>query len=428
MIGLVWGKERTILLASAAALWVFYGVLIYTVCDFFSWVDGYDRCVAPDVFELALFAIFAAAPVLFLPKKVVPISILLWLIYLMNVLGSIILLPIIQVNVSFALKVLFAAIILVSFYLLCLMARIEVKQINLFNVAPRLYITILLIFNASVTLYIINANGYSFELASIYDVYKVRQDFKDAVAEQGGRAVVYAMLIGGYSLAPLTLLVGFYFLRRYPFASIFLLISSAMLSLSIYSAAAYKSVVFAPLLSLLFYFGLRKGGSVNNFLRLWVLIFFAAYLLYFFDFNVNVFVHWIRRVFFVPGLNSIYYLEYFGMTSFGYGQEAPLLISQEYFGENGNANAGLYGNGIAVAGVFGIFRNILVIGMYIFAFKSLAPRGADRLVVAAIVPFAYALSNSATTASLVSYGGFFTLLLLFLGRRAISGNSALQKK
>ena len=147
-------------------------------------------------------------------------------------------------------------------------------------------------------------------------------------------------------------------------------------------------------------------------------VFFNFICAYLFGWEI-VLYHWIRRVFISPGMNTTYffvYLYYFDVFK-GY---PPEIVSKYYYGTDGSANAGLFGDAIGRFGVLGLFLNSFLLLMSLKFLDSLS-RSGDPIVSGSLSFLAgYAISNSSLSTVLFSYGFVFSGFLLFLLRKHIS--------
>ena len=200
-----------------------------------------------------------------------------------------------------------------------------------------------------------------------------------------------------------------------------------ILSWASYSAAAFKSVAFVFIIVLMLSVFMQFGNDPFRTFILILLFMIVIFQLFGFFFDDSIiFVHWFRRAFLSPGRNLSFFYDYIDFWSLDGLRGAPAIISQVYYGAVGSANSGLYGNGLAVAGIVGIFRNILLFFVYLLFLDSASKRIPLHLSGSLVLPQAYALANSGTLTVFFTYGLAFSIIFLWLlGEAFYSKNTCL---
>ena len=133
-----------------------------------------------------------------------------------------------------------------------------------------------------------------------------------------------------------------------------------------------------------------------------------------FDDTNPVFAHWYRRAFVVPGIHTNLFYNYIGNSiSEGY-PNMPSVVSHLYYGTDGSANSGLYGDGLARAGFIGAAFTVLIFGVLLKTMDAVTTNIPSSLSTAFFLPTAYALSNSSTTSVILTYGAVVSLFCAYM--------------
>ena len=255
--------------------------------------------------------------------------------------------------------------------------------------------------------------GFSLSAPNISSVYETRENFKLLLESSGTRIAGYVILISGFAIAPFGVLLFLRYHNRYLCISLINLLASLVLCWMCYSVSGFKSVVFNILLtSIIYLYFKNKNVTVSTYFGLWLLLFGVGALSFILQVSDIMLIHWIRRSFITPAMNVLFYFDFYGYDSWGKGGIAPKEIMQVYYADSGSANAGLYGNAMAQYGLLGLIINPAILLIYMLTLEILG-KGLDRVFIgAALTPFCYAISNSALSTGLISYGGFLILLLV----------------
>ncbi|MCO5064447.1 MAG: hypothetical protein M9924_08505 [Rhizobiaceae bacterium] len=381
-------------------------------CDAFINVPGYDRCTIPPQSESLFFLVMAVLPSFFLPLREQVSTALIWIVYYLHVFGTIASAPYFSSNLYPYVS--FAALVAVSFTGLSMLASRANISMPILPISRetfnKVYIgTITLFF-----LYISVRFPVSFNLVSIYDVYEVRKLFVESIGRSTSKIDTYMFLISGYAISPVSIIIGLHMFRKQKYLSAFSIIIGTIISIFVYSIAAYKSVIFIAIFVVLIYFVIREVNTVRG-----VILFLAAaalvcLLLGVTGLSETALIHWFRRAFLVPGMNVQYYLQEFGLDNASNMRDAPAIISRYVFGADGSANTGLFGNGIARGGLPGI---ALVLAVYFFILvliDSVTRNVPLRVSVPILFPVGYIVANSATTSVFLTYGAVVSISVLYL--------------
>lgn len=415
-----------------APLGVILFALLYSraarsVCTRFYYVPGYDTCSIPATYIFSAFFFLAMSIGLLLPRKQAPSSVVIWTIYLMHVFGAIALYPYYSSDVGIN-SLIFIIFLMTTFIISAWVISNVSARLKYIIISRSLFYIIMTIIGIIPIIIIVSAFGINFDFASIFDVYDVREKFKEALSFIDGRATAYAMLLTGFLFSPLLTIFGIYSIKHNPIWGCVMLLIGIFSASQIFAAAAFKSVAAIAALAVIMPFFIRDAlRPFQAFLVFLMLCIIGLFTLQALGLNSSAVDHWFRRAFIAPGMNVIYYQEYFGLFNVGSAEAAPLTISLEYYGTSGSANSGVYGNGLAMAGIVGVMFNLsILIGFCILL------DGVTEYVPASIsFPMAftigYAFSNSATTTVMVSYGGVAMIIIFYLlsgsRKRYVQGGS-----
>ncbi|WP_243465224.1 hypothetical protein [Photorhabdus temperata] len=259
-----------------------------------------------------------------------------------------------------------------------------------------------------VLFFVITNPAFSLIPPNIFKVYSVRENFN----ENTPLLTIYIITNGGYVISPLLLLVSIY-MRG--FVKYILIAISIIISYLIYCSSGLKSIAFMnfTVITLFFYIKGQKNIS-NSVINIILYSFIAAGLLYFvFDFY-DPLIHWLRRIFFTPTLNTFYFYDYTLNNDKEFTKDAPKIISQIYYGTLGSANTGFIGDGIARYGIIGLIINFIIFNILIFVMNLSTKKVPFEFSTTLYLPFVYTVSNTAITALLLTYGLLILSILLFL--------------
>ncbi|CAQ86404.1 conserved hypothetical protein [Photorhabdus asymbiotica] len=386
-----------------------YQVIIYLnsvlILDTFHEVRGYN--ITPQGYLSIFLCWISFLPLILLNNKKNPVMVFLWLIYITYIIPVSIIFPLI--NSASLNSTIFILTINILFFLSILFFRI-IDRITMpkLKIPWDLYKIIIIGCGIIVLLFVISNPGFSLIPPNIFRVYAVREHFK----ENTPLLTMYIITNGGYVISPLLLLASLYV--RGSIKYILITISIAI-SYLIYSSSGLKSIAFMNLAVIILFFYIKGTRSISNsVINIILYLFLTAGILYFiFDFY-DPLIHWLRRVFFTPTLNTYYFYDYIYNNNSEFTKEAPQIISQIYYGTSGSANTGFIGDGIARYGTFGLLINFFIFNILIFAMNLSSKKVPFEFSTTLYLPFVYTISNSAITALLLTYGLLALSILLFL--------------
>ncbi len=386
-----------------------YQVIIYLnsvlILDTFHEVRGYD--ISPQGYLSIFFCWISFLPLILLNNQKNPVMVFLWLIYITYIIPVSIIFPLI--NSASVYSIIFVCTINILFFSSILFFRI-IDRITMpkLKIPWDLYKILIIGCGIIVLLFVISNPGLSLIPPNIFKVYSVRQHFKDNTP----LLTMYIITNGGYVISPLLLLASLYL--RGPIRYILITIS-ILISYLIYSSSGLKSIAFMNLAVIILYFYIKGTKSISNsVINIILYLFLTAGVLYFiFDFY-DPLIHWLRRVFFTPTLNTYYFYDYIYNNNSEFTTEAPQIVSQIYYGTSGSANTGFIGDGIARYGTLGLLINFFIFNILIFAMNLSSKKVPFEFSTTLYLPFVYTISNSAITALLLTYGLLALSILLFL--------------
>lgn len=265
--------------------------------------------------------------------------------------------------------------------------------------------------------------GFSIRPPSLDDVYNVRHEFVDSVA-QSGRLVAYALAWLGNVLNPL--LIAWGLVRRAPH----LVAAGVMGEIILFGIGGHKNslflVVFVPALAMLGGIKDRRNTGV------WVLIAALGLML------VGVAEHFalnsdyinsmfVRRQLNGPGLLTGFYFDFFttnpkalmahsvlkGIVPDRYASSPPVLIGRLHVGPKASANANLWADAYANFGYGGVLGVTVLTGLVFWTFDT-AAQGADpRVSMVLLGTAAIKLSNTALATTLLTHGLVLAVFIAF---------------
>ena len=397
-----------------------YGLLFYFsskgIFQKLFFLEGYNLFSETKFSFYLYFLLIAISISFFLPLNSRPSSIILWSVYLMHVFPTIVLAPSFVYFNDFLF--LFLVLITVTYILIAKIVSsvsLNLRIYNFLSIKGLKKINLILIsFLLIVVFLIFKEHGFTFKLIEWQDIYTIRSDFKSL---DKSPFLAYFILMAGFTLVPLALSLSVYFLlnKKKHVLGFFLLLIALLTQIQIFMIAAFKSVLAVVLT------GVLLGVVLDKFKKP-ILVFlnsiFILSLVFYIIFSLKIFeiplLHIFRRVFITPGINVILYFNEFGFNTFNMAKDAPLHISLVYYGTEGSANSGLFGNGLALAGVLGIILNSFILLMYCLMLDSFSKNLPLTIIFPTSLSMGYVFSNSATSTVMVSYGGILLLFFYFM--------------
>jgi len=272
--------------------------------------------------------------------------------------------------------------------------------------------------------YVVSVFGFRFRLIGLADVYDVRLEYRDSLAEYGG-LVAYAVSWLANVLHPLLLALGL--IQRRWLMAVISLVGQVML----FSITGLKAVLLSGIFLVAILFTLRARGkrfgstmvlglsgmvTVSSVVALW----FQAVLF------ASLFV---RRFLHTSGLLTAYYLEFFsenpkamlghsvlkGLVKYPYQSSPPFVIGSAYFGSSHmSANANFWADAYANFGYFGLFLFTLVLAVLLWLYDAIS-QGKDQRITALVLSTpALALGSSGLLTTMLTHGLILALIVAYL--------------
>jgi hypothetical protein len=404
----------------ATLLWAY----AFVISPLYSYL-GY-RLNWPGPLRLASMAVFALAPLAFLPIRLARPSVLvLWWLYATVYLPSI-LLPALTLTLTSTELLPLDTAMLLCLGLMTIASSTKLLSIRRLKMHPAYFWTIVLAIGGSCLLFICTQFRLStliFNFASLFaggNEYTIRLGFFDQL-NQTGRILGYASGQVGEAIDPFLIAFGLVMRRKK------LLILGIAGQLILFAVAGNKSILFSTLFPTIIFLLVRRfprnfGTALASLLTVVVLLSAAG------DYLSDGIVFsnlTTRRTFMDPGLLTGFYYEHYsqvphaglayhfpreGETNPGPSHEIGLI----YFGDARiDANANLWAQGFADFGIPGIFAFTLLLSAILWMFDSIAARQNPELGILVIAMQAFFFSNSAPLTVFITHGGLCSALLLW---------------
>ncbi len=382
-----------------------------------------EPTIVPISFVLALL------PSLSLPLRLSkPSAFVLWLLYLMVYVPVQLMLA--YTSGSWPLEYLlpFQLCLLASMLVASLVPRLPVLPLPRLLIPAWVFWLVVLSYVALVFTALFKTFGLRGLAANLTEVYKVRLEAREALAG-AGRWMGYALRWLSEAINPFLMAVGLSERRR------LFLVLGILGQVLIYSFDATKSTLGSIVLIVAVFYLLSR--SFRAYARHFVLAFLSIFpLVAMLDGLMGRSVYTgllLRRLFAVPGLLTSLYFDYFsnhpyfywahtsyarlfGFTNINYPEYASpgFLIGDVYFrNPAGNANANLWADGYANAGLWGVALMTLLLMLLLWFYDSVSAKKDLRVALLLIAMPTYAITNTSLLTSLLSHGWLPAILLMW---------------
>ncbi|MCX7650354.1 MAG: hypothetical protein N2050_07365 [Flavobacteriales bacterium] len=280
---------------------------------------------------------------------------------------------------------------------------------------PKVLPWIQMVLLAAANFYIFSVLGFKINLTGIYEVYDIRAEFKEYVAEIKDPIIPYLILIFPFSVASFSLLNSLVYFKWNP-KNLIIIFLSVFICFQVFQNAGFKSIALTPIFVIILYFVFK--WTKNN-MELFLLALILLFLIFplFTDLSRPVYFtyyHAMRRIFLASGLNVNYFYDYLKDLPVGYYSDTPYFVSMIYFKTPGSANTGFLGDAFGKFYPLGLFFFYAIL---IFIFKVLdiiANEKNNSFIFALSIIYSYLIVNSSLTTVLVSYGLLLLLILLIV--------------
>lgn len=402
---------RTFLLAFC------YNIIIFNyiseILDFFGHIPGYAKKEHPEISDILEVIILGVSLAFFLPSEFKkPSQVIIWFLYLTHFVPTIYQNIFIFYNIEFSILIWFEFLVLLLLYRLTFQSQeisSEIKE------EPKVLPWIQMVLLAAANFYIFSALGFKINLTDIYEVYGIRAEFKDYVAEIKDPIIPYLILIFPFSVASFSLLNSLVYFKWNP-KNLIIIFLSFFICFQVFQNAGFKSIALTPIFVIILYF-IFKWTKNNMVFFLWALLLLFLILPLFTDLSRPVYFtyyHAMRRIFLASGLNVNYFYDYLKNMPVGYYSDTPYFVSMIYFKTPGSANTGFLGDAFGKFYPVGLFFFYAIL---IFIFKVLdiiANEKNNSFIFALSIIYSYLIINSSLTTVLVSYGLLLLLILLIV--------------
>ena len=319
------------------------------------------------------------------------------------------------------------AIILISFFCMFNFSALRIHAIIVGIKSHKFYFSLVMSVLLITLAAIIISVGFSNFNLNLFRIYEFRAEATSSMP------ILLQYLYLGVSkiVSPIVLIMAF------RFRSAFFLFVGIFAIVLLFGLTHHKTVLFIPIIVLIFYIFQVRASSVNICLLIFVLFSICAsieviFLSYIWEDKVGILNLLIsRRVLFLPALIDSFYIEFFSDNSkiywstskitFGlvhdeYFTSAPFIIGKEFFGsEATSANTGIIGSGFAHAGFLGVVIYAFFLGILISILESYGERIGHEFTSAVSLPiFVTILNSSDFTTAFLTHGLLLLLLLLML--------------
>jgi len=258
-------------------------------------------------------------------------------------------------------------------------------------------------------------------LAGNADVYDLRSNYKGATATN--IVAQYAVGLLGYALDPYLMIYGLLKKRRLVF------VAGAFGQVFLFAVTGLKGILASTVFLILMLILVRRRQIFGIYMTvsLGAVVGVAAILdALRHSFTLSSLVT--RRLSLLPGQLTSLYVEYFSahpklyfstgvlgkLTGAPQVLSSALQVGSYYFKADNDADANLWGEGFAQAGLAGLFGYTLLLIVLLWVYDSLS-KEVDPIFAALMVAMpAYVLSNSSPLTMLLTHSGVVVALLVYL--------------
>ena len=371
--------------------------------------------------------VLSLLPVMFMPLHLrKPSSFVVWMLYLMVYVPSLLTMAFVLGRPLYEMGP-FLVSLLVSMLLLALVVRFPAIPLPRPRIPRWLFwggLGIYLVGSYGLLVDVFGFNG----LASLSNVYDVRLKARATLAG-AGRLVGYQLRWLSEAVNPYLMATGLSEKKTWLF------VAGAIGQVMIYSFDATKSTLGSIVLIVAVFFLVTRSFRLRaSSLALAFTALFWVVALVDGMFRIGLTGLLTRRLFAVPGLLTSVYYDFFsnhdrfywlhttyakllGMSGLNYPdyRSPGFLIGDVFFGNpEGNANANLWADGYANAGVFGVLLVTIIFMAILWIYDSVSAKKDIRVALLLIAMPTFAVTNTSLLTALLSHGWFPAILLLWL--------------
>ncbi len=375
-----------------------------------------------DIFSIIATYIIMLLFALLLKKDYKPSSIILFVLFLLNVI------PVFTLF-SYSSDYSLSGVIYISIAygsVLLSMNFVSYLKIdsNRRDLDKNLFLSLIIVFYCFAIIVLIKHFGIKFSLPSLDNVYETRANYKDQIT----RGVGYLFNWYGSILNP------FVFLLALQKKKIIIVIISILFQFYLFSIGGHKTILFTLLVVFGIYMFLEfyKRILLQKLMLLGIVFSISILLLY--DWVVGGYSLMtaivVQRVFLIPAQMYYFYIDFFQINPFDYfGQNFPfsLFIESHYelpipatIGEayldrpDVFANANIFADAYANLGYWGILFIGYIFTLTFYLFDNIARNKDTSIIIPIIVLLSFTMANGSLVTSLVTFGILFFMLLVFL--------------
>ncbi len=307
------------------------------------------------------------------------------------------------------------ASILLTILLLYLISFIDIKTTKVYFINEHKILTISIIsLLAFIPIALIYKLDINLNVLLLNDIYEVRAD---GVKKMGAiTSYIYPWIVK--IIFPIALILSLQYKKR----ALFILIFIAQLYLFV--VQGHKSV-FVSVFLIFFFFIKDYQKQVRVVLYGVLFVVFSTRLLTLFTGNILIESIFVRRTFFVPAINNVFYLDFFKDRPLYYSNSilkrifdypyhlspAYLLGEKYYLAPKMSVNNGFISDGYMNIGVWGILINVFGVVIY---FKLLSKINISPIFSGILIIIIFTLISSYFLTSLLTHGLLLFLLLSFI--------------
>lgn len=413
---------RLITFAAACAytllLWYDYKNYIHPAFEYLSFVFFAHSPVA-----VAMDVLLAAIPTLFLSLKIRrPSDLALMLLYILAYIPSEIFTTSVVTVVNISVMMLKVTLLLTLVVIKLVAGGDQMRPVFYVNLPRWLFmlgmagLTVLCVGVVGLTY------GFKITLHNFSDVYAQRDAFKDELQDAGYATYIIGLLTN--VLGPSMVSYGILF-RRPQFIA-----AGVMVALYVFSITGLKSSVMAVVYTVALMIGMTF--IKRNFLLPFIAAVFVVVMAGLFvdashiQSNLNALI--VRRTFMIQGVMTAYFHDYYVQNPFLYLSQSILapfmnspqtmspddLIGQVYFKGGEHANASLFADGFAQAGLVGILLSGVIAGFFLRAVNWSLSRMELKFACCAISMVFFMMCQTGMIKILGTHGGIEACILFCL--------------
>ncbi|MDQ8177297.1 MAG: hypothetical protein P3A58_08075 [Gemmatimonadota bacterium] len=390
--------------------------------------------VSPSVGTSLLFGMIAALPTMWLPLKISRASdFVILLLYLLVFIPTTVVPLRAEVVSSEALLHFLIAMLAAQFAVWAVLRNVRLDLGS--RAEGKAPILAFAAIGGLLLLVVIAVFGIPTRLPTLFEVYDVRTEYKQAASSSFGRIASYAVSWLSSVIAPAAIVFGLV-KRRWTLVG-----AGFVISLYVYGATGFKSAAAYPIGALIAGLFLARVRTIDAALMVGGLV-AGVVSVTLVDSGMQAPVLsalLIRRVLFFPGLLSGIYVDFFtsnppyllsesvasALQPPVYPISAPYLIGDAFFGNpTMSANSHFWADAFANIRTLGVFVYSCGLAVYLVVLDAVTDAVPAGTVAGLCLPLVIGLSNSAFPTVMLTHGALLLLFVLFLlplGSVAITG-------